>query len=91
MNKRLNAEQKYFAVVLTFSSATYPMTECQIGKHIGYANGQPVKHTVRALHTDGLLTRRRGKFMGKNIYWYWMSEENQKIALDDIRDNYGGD
>lgn len=75
MKRRLTQEQKYFAVVTTLCYAKFPMTRTQIGKHIGFNNGVPVKEAVDRLLTEGRLIVSTGLVIDREVEYYWLTPE----------------
>jgi len=83
-HKKRAYAQRYQAVILALSKATYQMTGHEIARDMGYANGNPLKEVVEQLIDEGLVVPSDGKMFGRPCVYLWMPKDKRKIALKQI-------
>ena len=83
-HKKRTHIQKYQAVVLSLSAATYQVTRTSLALDMGYKNGDPLKVVIEQLISEGLVETTEGELFNRPIVWLWMNRANRKIALKQI-------
>ena len=79
---RLTQEQKFFHVSFVLLNAVMPMTRRQIGRQIGFVNGNPVKPVVDELLKLGYLHVTSTTLMDKTVEYFWMPFEARMKAWE---------